>query len=367
LDVYIGLMLWSILAGSIFFVQKDNTLKKKIYILLVYIPLIIISGLRDISVGTDTAFFHEWYVLCSDFNDTFGWYIEVRDNLKLEFVFVYVAYFFNQLSFDVQVMIFIMSTLTLLGVAYAFYKYSESIWLSTFLFIAFFSYQETMNIAKQGLAAMIIFNAYGYLKNNLKWKYLRMIVISMCAHTSAIMHLIIFLLIPVNLKKILFTIISVGVIIFFGGDFILSYLMGFSLKYIELYIGTSFTMSRGFGPGLIQIFGIVVLMSIIYYLNKCNRFTETEKKDINVYSVYMLLYIIVIFLQYIIPIVSRLDCYVAWYIYLLIPILINKLSENKSLLFRYILYIVIIIIGFLYCICCMNIGIHEVVPYKFCF
>lgn len=367
MGIYIGLMLWSILAGCIFFTKKNTNLKKKIYILLVYIPLILISGLRDISVGTDTTLFHDWYNFCSNFDDTFGWYIEVRENIKLEFVFVYTAYFLNLFLFDAQVMIFIVSMITLLGVAYAFYKYSKSIWLSTFLFIAFFSYQETMNIAKQGFAAMIMFNAYGYLKNSFKWKYLRTIVIAMCFHTSAIVHAIFFLLMPLKLKKILFITIFGGLIIFFGGNFILSYFMGFSLKYAELYVGTAYTTSRGFGPGLIQILGIMILMGITYYLNKCNRFTELEKKDINIYNVFMFLYIMVIFLQYIIPIVGRFTIYVAWYMYLLIPLLVCKLSKNTSLFFKYIVYIIIIVIGFLYCIYCMNIRIHEVVPYKFYF
>lgn len=367
MSIYIGLMLWSILIGCIFFTNKDNNLKKKIYILLVYIPLIIVSGLRDISVGTDTTFFHDWYTFCSNFDDTFGWYIEVRENVKLEFVFVYTAYFLNLFLFDAQVMIFIMSTITLSGVAYAFYKYSKSIWLSTFLFIALFSYQETMNIVKQGFAAMLMFNGYGYLKNNFKWKYLRTIIIAMCFHASAIVHVIFLLLMPIKLKKILFITIFLGIIIYFGGNFILSYLMGFSLKYTELYIGTVYTTPRGFGPGLIQILGIIILMSITYYLNKCNRFSEIEKKDINIYNVFMFLYIVVIVLQYMIPIVVRFTIYVAWYMYLLVPLLVSKLNEKQSLFFKYMLYITIIIIGFLYCIYCMNIGIHEVVPYKFCF
>ena len=51
------LMIWSIISASIYLIKINKYLINKLYIILVYIPLILIAGLRHWFVGTDTWIF----------------------------------------------------------------------------------------------------------------------------------------------------------------------------------------------------------------------------------------------------------------------------------------------------------------------
>lgn len=364
MTIYIALMIWSILSASIFLMDISINKKKKIYLILVYTPLIFISGFRNWNVGTDTILFYQWYNATANIDGTFEWFITLSEGSPIEFGFVYIGYLLNSFYLDVQVMIFLVSLVTISGIGYVFYKYSYSIWLSTFLFIALFSYQETMNTARQGIAAMIMFNAYGYLKNNVKVKYLFMIIMSMMFHFTAIIHAILLFFMPISIKKIIYAIIIFGVVIFGTWDYILIYAQSIAPKYLE-YMNSEYTTARNLGPGIVQIFGIIIIMIISWYLNKKNRFNLQEKKDIIVCNVFLFFYILVIYLQYFLPIISRINPYVSLYINICIPLLLSKI--NTSYFIKYLLYIGIIIMGFIYCFYCMSVGKHGVIPYSFCF
>ena len=364
MGVYITLMIWSVVCAGIFLTKISSDKKKKMYLILVYTPLIFISGFRNWNVGTDTILFYQWYNATANIDGTFGWFITLSEGSPIEFGFVYIGYLLNSFYLDVQVMIFLVSLVTILGIGYTFYKYSYSIWLSTFLFIALFSYQETMNTARQGIAAMIMFNAYGYLKNNFKLKYLSMIIFSMMFHFTSVIHAILLFFMPINVKKIIYTTLFLGVIILGSWDYILIYAQSIAPKYLE-YMNSEYTTARNLGPGIIQILGIVIIMIISVYLNTKNRFNMQEKKDLVIYNIFLFFYILVIYVQYFLPIISRINPYVSLYIDMCIPLLLSKI--NTSYFIKYLLYIIIIIMGFVYCLYCMSIGKHEVVPYSFCF
>lgn len=364
MGVYITLIIWSVVCASIFLTKISSDKKKKIYLILVYTPLIFISGFRNWDVGTDTILFHQWYNATANMDITFEWFATLSNGVPIEFGFAYIGYLLNSLYLDAQVMIFFVSLVTISGIGYTFYKYSSSIWLSTFLFIALFSYQESMNTARQYIAAMIMFNAYGYLKNNFKLKYLSMIIFSMMFHFTSIIHAILLFFMSINVKKIIYTMVFLGIIILGSWDYILIYVQSIAPKYLE-YMNSEYTTARNLGPGIIQIFGILIIMIISLYLNCKKRFNVQEKKDLIIYNIFLFFYIVVIYIQYFLPIISRINPYVSLYIDMCIPLLLNKI--NTSYFIKYLLYIMIIIVGFVYCLYCMSIGKHEVVPYSFCF
>lgn len=366
MEVYIGLMVWSILSASVFLLKINIKIKNLIYIVLTYIPLSLISGLREVNVGTDTRLFHQWYEASSNIRiENLEWFITLSDGSPIEFGFAYVGYLLNIFSFDAQVMIFLVSMITIFGFAYAFYKYSKSIWLSTFLFIALFSYAETFNIARQSIAAMIMLNAFGYLRDNCRLKYLGMVICSMAFHFSAIIYGVLVLFMPIKMKKILYSLFLSLTIIVLSWSFILMLASEFAPKYLA-YMNSVYTVGRAFGPGIIQIFAVMVLMGISYILYKKNKFDLKEKNELIICNVFMLLFIVVVFCQYMVTIVSRFNIYVFIYINILIPLLLSKIT-GISIFAKYIIYSGIIIVGFIYCVVCIKLGLHGVVPYSFCF
>lgn len=368
MGLFICLMMWSILSASIFFIGKNTKNKKIVYILLVYIPLIFISGLRNWNVGTDTILFHQWYDATKNVNiEDFGWFYQLplADGSTLEWGFVWIGHFFNMLNLDVQVMIFIYSMITILGMGYAFYKYSKSVWLSTFLFIALYSYAETLNMAKQWVAVMIMFNAFGYLKSDYRLKYLGMIFLSIIFHFSAVIHVIILFLMPIKIKKSIAGLIFFIILGIISWNFVLTFAGTLSLKYLS-YAGTSYAMEKNFGAGILQIFGILILMAISYYLYRNKKFSIEEQKEVIICNVFMIFLIMMMYSQYIIIILYRFVSYFFVYLYLLVPLIVDKMTKT-TIFIKFIVYTMIVIIGFIYCIVMMNLGHHEVIPYNFCF
>ena len=107
MGVYIILMIWSVVCASIFLINISNDKKKKIYLLLVYTPLIFISGFRNWNVGTDTILFHQWYNATSNMDVAFEWFATLSDGVPMEFGFAYIGYLLNSFYLDAQVMIFL--------------------------------------------------------------------------------------------------------------------------------------------------------------------------------------------------------------------------------------------------------------------
>jgi len=353
--------------ASVFLFGKATKNKKLLYILLVYIPLVFISGLRNWNVGTDTVAFHQWFEATRyvDIGD-FGWFYTLPStSTDLEWGFIWIGHFLNIFNLDAQIMIFIYSTITVLGMGYAFYKYSKSLWLSTFLYIALYSYAQSFNTAKQWVAIMLMFNAFGYLRDNRKLKFLGMIVVSMIFHFSSIIYALILFLMPINLKKFIYGLVFFTVIGVAGWNLLLNFADVLSIKYLA-YAETSYVLESKFGSAILQILGVVILMIISYGLYKKKRFDVKEKETLVICNIFMILFIITLYSRYTIQIIYRFMPYFFVYIYILIPLILDKMART-SIFLKYIIYTTIIIIGFIYCIIMMKLGFEEVIPYSFCF
>ena len=265
MELFIGLMIWSLLVASIFLFGKTTKNKKLAYILLVYMPLVFISGLRNWNVGTDTSLFHQWFEEIRYINiEDLGWFYTLPSSGNdLEWGFIWIGHFFYIFDLDAQAMIFLYSTITVLGMGYAFYKYSKSLWLSTFLYIALYSYAQSFNIAKQWVAVMLMFNAFGYLRNNCKLKFLGMIVTSMVFHFSSVIHVVILFFMPIKFKSFIYKLIFFIVISVVGWNILLHFAELLSIKYLN-YTETAYLLGKNLGLGILQILGIIILMIISY-------------------------------------------------------------------------------------------------------
>ena len=132
-----------------------------------------------------------------DFN--FNFFTILSDGANVEIGYAWLNYILNLLYFNDQSIIFLMSLLTILGFGIFFYRYSKSLWLSTFLFIGLISYQETFNMVRQAFAAMIMCNAYGFLIEDKKYKYLLTILsCNVINHFTAIIYFFMGLFMPIK-------------------------------------------------------------------------------------------------------------------------------------------------------------------------
>lgn len=152
MGVYFILLIWSLLSTIIFKfkIKGENKIKNIIYLLMNFTPMVLLSGLREESVGTDTMMYNQLFKHFT--TSKFG--INNSTNFDVEWGYIFLNKIAGFFSNDSQSIIFLMSLLTLTGFAYFLYKNSVCVWQSTFIFIGMF-FLEPMNSIRQSFSVMI--------------------------------------------------------------------------------------------------------------------------------------------------------------------------------------------------------------------
>lgn len=261
----------SILILSFIFKKKvDNPKYKKIFLFLTFFQMILIQGLRDISVGTDTAM----YV------NTYNYYLE---SAKYAFQFThfesgfrFLYNIFQNLHFNSTKMLIAISTITMIGFAVFIFKNSKNVFLSVFVFACMF-YPNSFNIMRQYLALSIAINAYQFIKKEQYIKGLIIIIIGSLFHSTAW-----FMLLPLLLQYVKnWKLIAKGIVIFsliflFWGDKIVLTILPLVGKsfYAEGYaVNRLFRMTTGL---------TIIIAILIWYFTK--NINEEDKQEIDLLS-----------------------------------------------------------------------------------
>ncbi|MEI5907746.1 EpsG family protein [Bacillus spongiae] len=158
----------------------------KLFFLFALLPLIIVSGLRS-GIG-DTYFYKHAYMI-NDF--TVDFVLEQKD---IGFAVLQML-LKNYVSEDPQIMVFTAALLTNTLIFLVFYKYSNKIELSAYVYITGGLFLVSMNGIRQLLAAAITFTATKYLIEGNFFKYSLIIIIASLFHLSALILLPIYFLV----------------------------------------------------------------------------------------------------------------------------------------------------------------------------
>lgn len=332
MEIYIILLLWSIISAFICF-RKNNTLNDKnikmIYCFMNYIPLSLVLGLRDIKVGTDTAMYHEIFYEIG--RNNMQWSYMNERGIEIGYVIL------NKIIYIIfgnsYVFIFIVSLILIAGFMRFFYQYSYNIWLTVFLFIGLFYYCETFNTIRQSIACMIIFNGYVFLRNGNVIKWIGTVLIATCFHNTAIIFLLFSLLYRINkIKVFIISFIGIGfyLILAYGRDFL-----------VELFINNKYgyylvSNENSMGADILRILLFVFVMFFIYI--RRNNYNRYQKKDSIIWSIFLLYASIMTLAKYQVEIFYRMVQYFSPYITVLLPLLLFNLKIKK-----YICYLVVLV------------------------
>lgn len=164
-------------------ILRHNPKHKKLYLTICFLQMILIQGLRDISVGTDTKFYVDIYnnYLNSQF---YSWQFT-----HFEYGFQMLYNIFHKLNLTSQQMLMIISFVTMFGFAHFIYKNSANVYISTFIF-ACMLYPNSFNIMRQFLAMSIAINSYQFIMDKKYIKGLLIILIASLFHVTAYLMLI---------------------------------------------------------------------------------------------------------------------------------------------------------------------------------
>ena len=216
--IYFFVLLYWLL---LFYTKKPTN--KNTDIFLAVLPLFIITGLKAVSVGSDTISYYNRYVGAD--------YMLTADNAVTEPGYNWLGYFFHDMlgisfyAFDALMAAFICIVL-----AFFLKRYSSNLYLSLFLYMTIGLFSMSMSGLRQTLAIYLCMipvilscetNGHQYISNKKKiWQLILGVVCVIAAttlHNSAIIFLPILLLFNVRLTKqqtILFIVLATMTIVF---------------------------------------------------------------------------------------------------------------------------------------------------------
>lgn len=170
----IYIFLWFFLFALSFLRTND-----KIVLWIVSFFLILLAGLRDITIGTDTPAYY----------DIFN-YIAQEDATYIEPGWYFLNRLVALLGGDFTSLLLLVSAITLIPVLLVINRHSEYKLCSLFLYYSMYMYLNTWNGMRQYLAVSIGLLSFSYLCSSKRGKFFLCVIIACLFHYSAILLLL---------------------------------------------------------------------------------------------------------------------------------------------------------------------------------
>lgn len=241
MNIFVVNIVLTLVLGFFLINVQPNKTKKKLYIALMTVNWIFISGLRGLSVGADTISYLSRYNITR---------ITSWKELINNFYTVYVGgegkdpgySMFEKLtqifSTDYQVYLIIIAVCFFVGMASWIYRYSKDPLLSYLIFSSFlFGFYAVTGIRQTLATVLVVFIGTKFIEKRKLFWFLVVVAIAFTIHKSSICFLPFYFLsrMPVNKKTITAVIAAMPVMFIFNQQifFVLGYLLGYEYDELE--------------------------------------------------------------------------------------------------------------------------------------
>lgn len=265
--IYFILLFVVVLAAHL--AEKYKTLvESRLFIFVVFTSMVLVAGLRDRTVGTDSGSYVKCFKEMLLFSDVKRLGEETRE---------YGFWIFTWIvrSFSDQYSVFFIATALIVVGCYlrSIVRYSSNWTISCFVFITMGFYTFFFNVARQGIACAIYVLAIGpLLKRNLK-AYLGYVLLAFLFHKTAIMMLpVYFVFDKTNTIKKNLIIFLAG----FAGMALFQFIAGLGSQVDERYAGYG---DAGEGGGYFMI-GLTAVLGLFFFMFKKHVHTEKDRYEL---------------------------------------------------------------------------------------
>lgn len=285
--------------------------------------LILVAGLRN-GIG-DTPIYMGGFK--KDAPSTIQGSIKLLFSGKKDVGFYFYQGILKTIKNDPNVFIFVTSLITIILIFITYYKYSQMLELSIFLFIATGCYLVTMNGVRQYLASAILFFCFPLIHER-KWKiYLPIVLVCSTIHKSALIFLVLYFIVDKpawgnTTKWILFIGIALFVTYPISGP-IIANLLG-ETQYGEY---KDALMSTGQGANMIRVLVIAVPV-VLSYMGR--DFLKGKERYYNCIVNFSVINLIFILLATKFWIYARFNMYFSVYMIILITWCVKYMFDEKN-------------------------------------
>lgn len=301
--------------------NKKNIIQKYyLYLIMSAIPLIILIGFRDISVGYDTSAYVETF-----FRITKG-EITASDGDWLSIGYIAICKLIGLFSDNNYVLYN-----TIIGILTVFFFYkaimnnSKNSTFSLYLLFSTCLFYQTFNQSRQMLAIAIVLYSWKFIENNKMKKFLFFILLAFSIHKSAIIMMPFYWLTKakINYKNImLYIIFAFSIFAFF--DVIQKMLL--LTHYGQVYTERGMFISQTSTWLNLSFRFLIVILCMIFYKYTRREEKKSLNKLINV-AIWCILFQLLTVKVYIF---GRITTYLYVFFILLIPNLFENI-ENKNI------------------------------------
>ena len=249
--------------------------KRGIFLVLCFTQCLILIAVRY-DVGLD------YYMYAKGFQDMAASGFSSLTYEDWEIGYILLNKLIGLFTRDVNVMMFIMAFLCLIGPFFMIWRYSKNPFMSVFLFLNTYLFYLDMNFIRQGIAMSIMCMAYGFLQERKMWRFILLIALAATFHLP-VLYLIpvyFFSLIRLNMKTL--PIYAGAVIVYFlASDAVLNLVLS---HFHQEYLG-----SRFIRLGLAKYYAIIPLVLVIAIIALLFYMDFKQPKHLNVLAHLMLM------------------------------------------------------------------------------
>lgn len=303
-------------------------------ITVIFIMILILSGGREIYIGTDTYNYHKIFEIIN-FHDY------PPEEITWEPLYVYLnksIYFFNG---DAYLLIFVSAFISIGLVFYFIIKESKNKYLSIILYICIFGYLFTFNVVRQSIAVGFFLIAMYNLNNNNKYFYIYSIIAFLFHYSVIVVILIYFIFSLINRKIFILTIWLISLFIISNPIFTSIILEPFINLFSSIL---PFKYQEYFGellyqPGLsLKVLFYQIMFIMYYYVLSINKIELIKyNKYIKMSMISIILHNYFFYLEFF----NRFSIYFEIFNIIAIPISIYIIFFKK---YRYLYYLNMIIL-----------------------
>ena len=340
MTTYIINILFMIVFAAILLLYIPFQWGKKAFCIIVSIQLILLSGLRHYSIGTDTyqykLYYEEmgnrsWSNLWAEFINILFKGAEGKDPGYAIFEKI-----IHTLTNNYQVYLIVIALIFTVPLGIWIYKNSREPFISFLIYLClFFSFFGITGHRQTIATALVVFIGYKFIKERDFWPFLALILIAFTIHKSSFVFLLYYFLANKKItKKYLFLMSGIITAMFTFKNqamFILGTHTGYE-QFIEQY--------KGAGTGTFTLLLSLIMVVTIWKHEKLLKNNPQVAYYINALLIAMLFTP----LTYVDPTAMRIVQYFSVFIMLLIPEIVELFNKREKILIYYAIVTLLIVL-----------------------
>ena len=321
MNIFVVNIAVTLLLGALLLAIQPSERKKRIYIALMTVNWVCISGLRRGDIGADTLtykgrFQHtamtSWRHLFENF---YLVYVDEEGKDPGYSVFEKVVQIFTD---NYQVYLIVVAVLFFVGLAYWIYRYSVDPCMSYLLFSSFlFAFYALTGLRQTVATVFVVFVGTKLIEKRRFWKFLLVVLLAFTIHKSSICFLPFYFLsrIPVNKKTIALVSVLTPLAFVFNEEIFhfLGYLVGYEYEEIE---------NRGAYGFTFMYIAVTVIMVLLL------RLFRTRCENYKMYYNALFLGLLFLPLVFVNPTAMRVVQYYSLFLMLSVPQIVRCFSKK---------------------------------------